>query len=121
MTSVISSVEARPAHGHALSRRAVLLAALGVVYGDIGTSPLYALKECFNPESAHHVDPTPANILGILSLIVWSLTMVVTLKYLTFVMKADNQGAGGILALLALVPEKAAGAAGGFLVFLVLF
>src|SRR5262249_43979898 len=100
---------------------AVLLGALGVVYGDIGTSPLYALKECFNPENTHHVDPTGANILGILSLIFWSLTVVVTIKYLTFVMKADNEGAGGILALLALVPEKAAAAAGGSLVLLVLF
>src|SRR5262249_45074900 len=109
------------AHTHAGGAPyAVLLAALGVVYGDIGTSPLYALKECFNPENTHHVDPTHGNILGILSLIFWSLTVVVTVKYLTFVMKADNQGAGGILALLALVPEKAA-AAGGSLVLLVLF
>jgi KUP system potassium uptake protein len=111
-------------HGHAgahASKAALLVATLGVVYGDIGTSPLYALKECFNPENPHHVAPTHANVVGILSLIFWSLTMVVSVKYLTFIMRADNQGAGGILALLALVPDKTAAAAGGFLVLLVLF
>src|SRR6186997_71504 len=85
---------------HAPSHQAqlpLLLGALGVVFGDIGTSPLYAIKECFSPQSTHHVDPTPANILGILSLVFWSLTLVVTIKYLTFILKADNQGAGGIL------------------------
>ena len=80
------------------------LAALGVVFGDIGTSPLYTLHECTMPE--HGAAPTPENILGVLSLIFWSLTMVVTVKYLTFVMRADNQGEGGILALLALIPER---------------
>ncbi len=112
---------AHPAHAAHAGRWALLFAALGVVYGDIGTSPLYALKECFNPENRHHVEPTQANVLGILSLIFWSLTMVVTVKYLTFIMRADNNGAGGILALLALVPEKTAAKAGGFLVLLVLF
>jgi KUP system potassium uptake protein len=80
------------------------LAALGVVFGDIGTSPLYTLHECTLPE--HGAAPTPENILGVLSLIFWSLTMVVTVKYLTFVMRADNEGEGGILALLALIPER---------------
>jgi KUP system potassium uptake protein len=99
--------------------------ALGVVYGDIGTSPLYAMKECFSGE--HRVDPSTANVFGILSLIVWSLTLVVSLKYLTFIMRADNGGEGGILALLALVPRKprpsgaAKGGGPGFLVLLVLF
>ncbi|HEY6100036.1 MAG TPA: KUP/HAK/KT family potassium transporter, partial [Anaeromyxobacter sp.] len=81
------------------------LAALGVVYGDIGTSPLYAMKECFT--GAHSVPPTPANVLGVLSLVFWSLTFVVVVKYLGFVMRADNRGEGGILALLALVGRKA--------------
>ena len=80
------------------------LAALGVVFGDIGTSPLYTLHECTLPE--HGAVPTPENILGVLSLIFWSLTMVVTVKYLTFIMRADNQGEGGILALLALIPDR---------------
>jgi KUP system potassium uptake protein len=84
-----------------------MLAALGVVYGDIGTSPLYALKECFSP--AHDVRPTAENVLGVLSLIFWSLTMVVVVKYLTFIMRADNEGEGGILALLALVPRRSCG------------
>jgi KUP system potassium uptake protein len=82
-----------------------MLMATGVVFGDIGTSPLYAIKECVDP--AHGVSATQANLFGLLSLVVWSLTMVVTIKYLTFIMRADNQGEGGILALLALVPSRA--------------
>jgi KUP system potassium uptake protein len=78
------------------------LGALGVVFGDIGTSPLYTLKECLRTAGAVNVE----NVFGILSLIFWSLTAVVTVKYLTFIMKADNKGEGGIFALLALVPEK---------------
>ncbi|MBI2308780.1 MAG: potassium transporter Kup [Rhodocyclales bacterium] len=78
------------------------LAALGVVYGDIGTSPLYTMKEVF--AGAHHPVPiSPENILGILSLILWSLLVVVALKYVLFVMRADNKGEGGIMALMALV------------------
>ena len=80
------------------------LGALGVVYGDIGTSPLYALRECFH--GAHGIAPTRANVLGVLSLIFWSLTLVISIKYLVFVMRADNQGEGGILALLALVSQQ---------------
>jgi KUP system potassium uptake protein len=75
--------------------------ALGVVYGDIGTSPLYAFKECFF--GPHSFPVTTQNVLGILSLIFWSLNFVVTFKYLSMVMRADNRGEGGILALLALV------------------
>lgn len=77
------------------------IGALGVVYGDIGTSPLYTIKECFH--GMHAITPSPLNILGVLSLIVWSLTIVVTIKYLMFIMQADNRGEGGIFALLALV------------------
>jgi KUP system potassium uptake protein len=86
-------------HGRALL--ALALVALGVVYGDIGTSPLYALKECFSGQ--HSIPPTPENVIGVLSLVVWSLNFVVSFKYITFVLKADNRGEGGILALLALV------------------
>jgi KUP system potassium uptake protein len=78
--------------------------ALGVVYGDIGTSPLYAVKECVT--QPHGVAPTAANILGLTSLIFWSLTFVVTIKYLWFVMRADNEGEGGVLALMALVARR---------------
>ncbi len=81
---------------------ALTLAALGVVYGDIGTSPLYALKEVFG--GAHHPVPiTPENILGILSLVLWTLVGVVTVKYAIFIMRANNHGEGGIMALIALV------------------
>src|SRR5437867_3962602 len=77
------------------------LTALGVVYGDIGTSPLYALRECFF--GAHAVPVTSANVMGVLSLIFWALVIVVTLKYHVYVLHADNEGEGGILALMALV------------------
>src|ERR1019366_6295395 len=92
-----------PTGSHPSGRPLVLMAA-GVVFGDIGTSPLYAIRECVDPE--HGVAPTHQNLLGILSLVFWSLTMVVTVKYLTFIMKADNRGEGGILALLALAPSR---------------
>ncbi len=76
-------------------------AALGIVYGDIGTSPLYALREAFREE--HGVLHTETNVLGVLSLIVWALVVIISLKYLTFVLRADNRGEGGILALTSLV------------------
>jgi len=78
---------------------ALVLAALGVVFGDIGTSPLYAVREAFGHTG---MPPTPANILGVLSLMIWSLILIVSLKYLFFVLKADNKGEGGVLALTAL-------------------
>ncbi|HTA18738.1 MAG TPA: KUP/HAK/KT family potassium transporter, partial [Polyangia bacterium] len=78
--------------------------ALGIVYGDIGTSPLYAVKECVTVP--HGVAPLAANVFGLLSLIFWSLTFVVTIKYLFFVMRADNEGEGGVLALMALVAKR---------------
>jgi KUP system potassium uptake protein len=84
------------------SRAALTLAALGVVFGDIGTSPLYALRECFY--GSHAVPATPANVLGVLSLIFWALVLVIAIKYVSYVMRADNQGEGGILALMALIP-----------------
>jgi KUP system potassium uptake protein len=80
------------------------LAALGIVYGDIGTSPLYALQECFN--GSHAVPPTPENIKGIVSMVFWTLIIVVTVKYHLYVLRADNHGEGGILALMALVRGK---------------
>lgn len=84
------------------------LTSLGVVYGDIGTSPLYAVRECFrNPESAGTLAPSAANVLGVLSLIFWALIIVISIKYLSYVMRADNNGEGGILALLALIHRKA--------------
>jgi len=84
----------------------LLLAALGVVFGDIGTSPLYALRECF--AGVHAIPVTNGNVLGVLSLVTWSLIITVTVKYLLFVMRADNGGEGGILALVALVRQSGA-------------
>ncbi len=78
---------------------ALTLAALGIVYGDIGTSPLYALKEIFH---GGHVAATPDNILGVLSLVFWTITVVISLKYVLLILRADNHGEGGLIAMLAL-------------------
>ncbi|MDQ6717302.1 MAG: potassium transporter Kup [Gemmatimonadota bacterium] len=96
-----TSADSHPA-GRRLAQLTLL--ATGVVYGDIGTSPLYAFRECFKPE--YGLRPTPANIYGVLSLIVWSLIVVVSVKYIVFIMRADNEGEGGILALLALIRQQ---------------
>ena len=103
VTTLPESRRAKQEPAHQPARPALVIAALGIVFGDLGTSPLYTLQECLGE---HGVPPLDANILGVLALIFWSLTMVVTVKYLTFVMRADNQGEGGILALLALIPER---------------
>lgn len=115
-----SAPQAKASHPSA-NRWALMVGAIGVVFGDIGTSPLYALKECFNPESPHHVAAVTGNVLGVLSLVFWSLTMVIVVKYLTFIMRADNDGAGGILALLALIPPKKDASKPGLLLLLALF
>ncbi|MFN2397036.1 MAG: potassium transporter Kup [Gemmatimonadaceae bacterium] len=112
MTAAESSIIATPAAErphigpNPSSRKLAILslAALGIVYGDIGTSPLYAIRECFNSESG--VPRTPENVYGVLSLIVWALTLVVTGKYIFFILRADNRGEGGILALLALIHQR---------------
>src|SRR4029453_15611018 len=85
---------------------ALTLAALGVVFGDIGTSPLYTVKECFSEFTG--LQPVPQDVLGILSLITWALIVIVTLKYVLVVMRADNRGEGGVLALMALVSRQPA-------------
>ena len=89
-------------HGEPL--RVLALGALGVVFGDIGTSPLYALKTCM--EAAHSVADAPGTVLGILSLIFWAIALVVTVKYVGLVLRADNRGEGGVLALTALVVNE---------------
>ncbi len=86
------------------------LTALGVVYGDIGTSVLYAMRECFI--GPHAVPPTHENVLGVLSLIIYSLVLVISIKYVAIVMRADNQGEGGVLALTALIPGRTVGGSG---------
>ncbi|NTV10838.1 MAG: potassium transporter Kup, partial [Zoogloea sp.] len=97
MTSAVScSTDA----GHRNNVLPVALAAMGVVFGDIGTSPLYTMKEVFN--GSHAVAVTHDNVLGILSLVFWALIIVVSLKYVLFIMRADNRGEGGIMALTSL-------------------
>jgi len=91
-------------HKNNATSAALLLGSLGVVYGDIGTSPLYAVKECFH--GLHAISLTYTNIMGVMSLIFWSMTMVITFKYVSFIMQADNHGEGGIYALLALFLGK---------------
>ncbi|MCO5399680.1 potassium transporter Kup [Ralstonia soli] len=88
---------------------ATMVGAIGVVFGDIGTSPLYALKECFNPE--HGVPFSDQTVYGILSMLFWAMTLVVSIKYVLFVMRADNNGEGGILALTALAMRASSGSA----------
>ena len=97
---------------HPTGRRlAVLtLGALGVVYGDIGTSPLYALRECFS--NLYGLTPSPTNVYGVLSLIIWAILLVVAVKYIVFILRADNNGEGGILALMALVLQREHGTGG---------
>lgn len=101
-------------HGQRLG--VLVLGALGVVYGDIGTSPLYAMRECF--VGLGSIPASPANVLGVLSLITWALIIVISLKYILFVLRADNEGEGGILALMELTLAKPA-PAGGWRRFLV--
>ena len=93
-------------NNHKASLATLSLAALGVVFGDIGTSPLYTMKEVFSL-SKHPVELTQFNVLGILSLIFWSLIMIVSAKYVAFIMRADNRGEGGIMALLSLANNNA--------------
>jgi KUP system potassium uptake protein len=96
----IDSLREHPVpHGGAI---ALVVGATGVVFGDIGTSPLYAMKESLDVEGLARDADT---VLGVASLVFWALTLVVTIKYLTFIMRADNHGEGGVLALLALLPD----------------
>ena len=97
--SVRSSAGAAPDDRSA--NRKLMITALGVVFGDIGTSPLYAFRECFSP--AHGIPVTEANVLGLLSLILWSLVLIISIKYVGIVLRADNRGEGGVLALSTLL------------------
>ncbi|MFO1418810.1 MAG: potassium transporter Kup [Methylotetracoccus sp.] len=89
---------------HPPSLPLLALGAIGVVYGDVGTSPLYTMREIFN--GAHAAPTTPENVLGALSLIFWALTIVISIKYVLFIMRADNRGEGGIMALMALALHR---------------
>ena len=107
LPSVASPVRVSPAPASFQRRKKRLallcLASLGIVYGDIGTSPLYAMRECFYGQ--HGVSPNHANVLGVLSLILWSLILIISVKYLTLILRADNRGEGGILVLATLVSD----------------
>ena len=98
--AIAASMPTKPANSPGRTA-SLTLAALGVVFGDIGTSPLYTVQTCFSDYTG--LKPTPDNVLGMLSLITWALFIVVTLKYVMVVMRADNNGEGGVLALMALV------------------
>ncbi len=91
-------------HGGRSSLLPLTLTALGVVYGDIGTSPLYAIREAFF--GSHAVPPSHENVLGVLSFVLYALLLIISIKYIVVVMRADNQGEGGILALTALLPPR---------------
>lgn len=94
-------------HGlHKLSTTTLVIAALGVVFGDIGTSPIYTLKECFSPHSPHHIAATHTHILGVVSLVLWALILLICVKYLVFILRADNKGEGGVLSLMALASHS---------------
>ena len=102
MNNVSSSEHDKPPHrSSAVPKLLLALAALGIVFGDLGTSPWYALQEAFHGENG--VAPTPQNVIGIVSLFLWSLIVMVSLKYVFVLMRADNRGEGGILALLVLL------------------
>ena len=99
------NAEPSPSSASPAKKRLLLLclASLGIVYGDIGTSPLYALRECFY--GVHGIEPSRGNVLGVLSLILWSLILVISVKYLILILRADNRGEGGILSLATLVTD----------------
>ncbi|NUS94906.1 MAG: potassium transporter Kup, partial [Nocardia sp.] len=103
-----------PAHtaGRGPVRAAVVVGALGVVFGDIGTSPIYTIQTVFDPEDPHPVPVSTANVYGVVSLIFWSVMIIVTFTYITLVMRADNDGEGGIMALITLLRRLGAGRGG---------
>src|SRR3982075_2042572 len=124
MTSdvVFPAPEKAPANGHGDAHstagfKALMLGSIGVVYGDIGTSPLYALREAVVAASGHADNVSPQAVLGVLSLILWALIIVVTLKYVLILLRADNNGEGGTLALMALA-QRAVGSGAGKIVLL---
>jgi KUP system potassium uptake protein len=89
------------------ARVALMVGALGVVFGDIGTSPIYTIQTVFNPADPHPVPATTDSVYGVISLIFWSVTIIVTIKYVLLVLRADNNGEGGILALITLIRGRA--------------
>ncbi|MDT5048409.1 MAG: system potassium uptake protein, partial [Mycobacterium sp.] len=103
LTTSEATSPAAASSGRQTARLALVVGALGVVFGDIGTSPIYTVQTIFNPDDPHPVPMTTDNIYGVVSLLFWSVMIIVTLTYVTLVMRADNDGEGGIMALIALV------------------
>src|SRR4051794_18693738 len=93
---------------HATAKTALVVGALGVVFGDIGTSPIYTLQTVFNPVDPHPVPVSQENVFGVTSLIFWSVTIIVTISYVGLALRADNDGEGGIMALITLLRTTAA-------------
>src|SRR5262250_519866 len=113
MAQTLAPPHDEPAEDHsAAGFWGLTLGAIGVVYGDIGTSPLYALREAVNASVGQGHPATEAVVLGILSLIIWSLILVVTIKYVVILLRADNNGEGGTLALMALANRAMGGRTG---------
>jgi KUP system potassium uptake protein len=120
--SAVTAAETPAANGHGEAHstatfKALMLGSIGVVYGDIGTSPLYAMREAIVAASGHAGTASPQAVLGVLSLILWALIVVVTLKYVVILLRADNNGEGGTLALMALA-QRAVTKGGGAIVLL---
>src|SRR5437870_7712476 len=120
--SAITAAETPAANGHGEAHstagfKALMLGSIGVVYGDIGTSPLYALREAIVAASGTEGSVAPQAVLGVVSLILWALIVVVTLKYVVILLRADNNGEGGTLALMALA-QRAVGTGGATIVLL---
>jgi KUP system potassium uptake protein len=118
----VTAAETPAANGHGEAHstatfKALMLGSIGVVYGDIGTSPLYALREAVVAASAGAAEAAPHAVLGVISLILWALIVVVTLKYVVILLRADNHGEGGTLALMALA-QRAVTRGGGAIVLL---
>src|SRR3954462_9373305 len=118
----VTAAETPAANGHCEAHstagfKSLMLGSIGVVYGDIGTSPLYALREAVTAASGGVAGVTPQAVLGVLSLILWALVIVVTLKYVVILLRADNNGEGGTLALMALA-QRAVTSGGAVIVLL---
>src|SRR5689334_24101813 len=96
----LAGVDDRQKLAHDTAKLAVVVGALGVVFGDIGTSPIYTLQTVFNPEDPHPVPVSDNNVFGVVSLIFWSVMIIVTVTYILLAMHADNDGEGGVMALI---------------------
>lgn len=118
-STLLNPVEVHGPEGeHKKSLGVMMLAAIGVVFGDIGTSPLYALKECFDAE--HGITYSPEALFGVIAMMIWALILVVTVKYISFVMRADNKGEGGVLSLMALALRSFDGKSKSHLFFMMI-